>query len=87
MTNNICRYFPAFCEGFKSETVAFNTLEELMALPFVAAYRSAPTFSRFSIAGNALVVEYSQGKEWGVVGLLENPVAGLPNWERNPELK
>lgn len=86
--NRITQYVPGCVDG---ESVvpfsdAFSTVEELLALPWVAQWRNLPgcPFRRFSLSdgGRRLMAEYLAGQhKWWVVGHLEKPLEGLPEWE------
>lgn len=77
--NEIKQHRPAFFDGFENETVPFDTLEELMAIPWVVSFALAAEFHGFSVYDNhALIAEYRGGERWWVVGFLKNPVDGLP---------
>ena len=78
----IRQYRPAFFEGFENETVQFNTLEEMLAIPWVKNFAANPDFYRFSISDRHLMAEYRAGREWRVVGFLRDPNVGLPAWEQ-----
>jgi hypothetical protein len=64
----------------------FSTLEELLAVPFVASWKEAPNFLRYSKSKNMLMVELAptksepDGSHW-VLGYLSDPQAvDLPQW-------
>ena len=46
----VCRYFPAFFEGFTAEEAEVSSLEELHAVPFLKKRMECIEFSRFSIS-------------------------------------
>jgi hypothetical protein len=82
MNNAIRQHIPDFCEGFDKATVEFDTLEELLAIPFVKNFSRHPTFFRFSMSDRHLIAEYRGGREWWVVGTLSHPEAvPLPDWD------
>lgn len=78
--NEIRQHIPDFCEGFDKATAAFDSLDELLKIPFVANFMSSPNFHQFSVSDNHLMAEYRGGREWWVVGYLKNPNIGLPAW-------
>lgn len=82
--NSILQYRPAFFEGFKNERADFDTVEELMKVPFVKGFSEDENFFRFSVSGDHLLAEFRNGDEWWVVGTLKEPVDGLPEW-REPK--
>jgi len=77
----IKQYRPAFCEGFEDETSTFNSRGELETIPWVANFKTDPTFFQFSISDNMLMAEYRKGTEWWVVGFFSEPVDFLPEWK------
>lgn len=81
MNNEIRQHIPDFCEGFEKAVVEFNTLEELLAIPFVKNFSAHDSFHRYSVNDNHLIAEYRGGREWWVVGILKSSVEGLPEWD------
>lgn len=79
--NAIRQHRPAFFEGFDNATVEFNTLEELLAIPWVKNFSTIKGFHRFSVSDNHLMAEYRMGREWWVVGFLKDKNVGLPLWD------
>lgn len=79
--NQIRQHRPAFFEGFKNETVEFDTLEELLAIPWVKGFSKAGPFHQYSVSANNLIAEYRGGREWWVVGYLKDPDIGLTKWD------
>ena len=93
----ILQHLPGFVDG-TPEQATFDTLEELLALPFVAEWRAhaqpwGNAFYRYSlsqdVAGAFLMAEFDKGAEWYVIGTLTDAVDGrltsLPRWEEPPE--
>lgn len=78
-TNRIVEHIPNFASGFEPRCVGFDTLEELMEIPWVKSWKEAPQFHRYS-ADSYLMVEREDGYWWWAIGKLRNPV-GLPKWE------
>lgn len=80
----ILQHVPRFIDD-APETATFDTLDQLLAIPWVARFRE-PTwgnFYRFSLDGPRLVVEYDKGATWNVVGILSGAMAlttSLPRW-------
>lgn len=76
MKNSITRYFPVFCDVDDKERVAveFDSLEELVEIPWVKSRSADVNFDRFSVSGSHLMAEYKNPREWWVVGFLKHPV-------------
>lgn len=85
MSNTVRQHIPGFLTGHEPVVAEFDTLEELLAVPFVAHWKSNPGFHRFSmnveVGLSYLMAEYHNGKEWWVVGYLSGSIPGLPRWE------
>ena len=83
--SKITQYRPAFFEGFVNETAHFETMGDLLSIPFVANFANDEGFFRFSISDEMLMAEYDGGKKWWVVGRFEAPPnVGLPTWHGKP---
>ena len=54
---------------------------ELFQVPFVARWAQTPGFHKFSQNDKLLLIELRGGREWWVVGRLQDPVEGLPQWD------
>jgi hypothetical protein len=70
-------------EQYLQTPVEFNSLEELVNLPFVKSMANRENFYRFSITTDKtkkLMAEYNEGGEWWVVGFLSETIAELPEW-------
>ncbi len=87
--NRIRQYRPAFISGMENATVEFETVEQLLAIPFVAGFTEPVEwpFHRFSISPrqnggrDVLMAEYDEGRHWWVVGFIEQPgQVDLPQW-------
>ena len=81
----IRQHRPAFFEGWENEVVNFNTVEELLAIPFVKNFSDQPNFDKYSISksdmGDMLMAEYDGGLIWWVVGhLKEAEDLQIPVW-------
>lgn len=77
--NHIRQHIPAFVSGIEPREAYFNTLEELMQVPFVACW-SDTSVARFSKSERHLMAEMKDGKFW-VVGYLKDAAAvDLPVW-------
>ena len=88
------QHIPAFCDGVEPKMATAATVEELLAVPWVAAYARDQLvgtsdgkeplmrkFYRFSMKDGLLMAEHSRGRYWWVVGRLrsDEPIA-LPRW-------
>ena len=61
----------------------FNTMEELLAIPFVAEYAADKNFVRFMKSGDFLmfIVQLGEARKHFVVGIFEDPsTVDLPEW-------
>jgi len=86
----IDQYRPAFFTGFENAKVEFKTKDELLNIEWVKAFAETPRFHQFSVSRydhgqHVLMAEYREGKEWWVVGYLDDPVKDLPAFD--PEKK
>lgn len=77
--NRIVQHFPSYMD-FDAECIGFDTLDELMAIPWVKHFSTLKDFHRFS-GGTHLMAEMEDGYSWWAVGRLRYPVDGLPTWE------
>jgi hypothetical protein len=68
-------------EGYPKALVEFDTLDELLAIPWVKNFSDLKTFYRYSVSGKCLMAEYRGGREWWVIGLLRHNDIELPKWE------
>lgn len=86
--NKIYQYRPSFFEGFNQEIVSFNSLNEMLSIPFVKNFSEDKNFDRFSLAqeGHYLFAEYwiNNKHEWWCVGWFEDD--NDPNINCLPEL-
>lgn len=92
--NSIRQHVPSFVDIYpaKPEIATFSSLEELLAIPFVAQWRNTPGFIRFSKSDNArLMAEIRPSKTepagsyWVVGTLLDPSTVDLPAWVETPE--
>lgn len=74
----IKKHYPAFCD-FKPEEAEYEDIESLLKVPFVASWTEVPSFHQFSVSGNTLMAELKGGREWWVVGEMENTI-GIRKW-------
>lgn len=82
MPNKIKQYRPGSIEvGDAPEVVEFNTVEELLTIPWIAHFKSGNNFHKFSqdTEQMLLMAEYDQGNRWFVIGALAE-VVDLPEW-------
>jgi hypothetical protein len=87
----IKQYRPAFMELGEKICAPFETVDDLMAIPFVSGFRNEPGFYRFSLFGRedgsmpgaavSLMAEYDSGRRWLVIGTIEGTSPDLPLWE------
>lgn len=63
----------------------FHTLEEMLQIPFVAKWAEHPTFVRFSLSSEMLMVELNESYTWWVVGhiagITDGIINALPIWK------
>ena len=79
----IIKHMPSWMiDGREEITQAeFTTLEELLAVDFVAAWKNAERFHRFSLSDDCLMAELSDGEVWWVIGRVIGDIPdGLPKW-------
>ncbi len=79
-------HIPPYCSGVESRTDSVSSVEELLALPWVARFRmmSPQTFYQFSLSDHRrLMAEYDTGKEFWVVAYLssDEPI-DLPEFKK-----
>lgn len=65
-----------------TKSASFETLAELLQIPFVRRYMDNEQFHQFSIARGHLIAEWRGGREWWVAGIVDGPVEGLAEWNR-----
>ena len=82
------QHVPNSCEGVDPIVQCFDTLEELLNIPFVKQWIKDKDFYRYSINPDGenkwmLMQETNKGKSWWVIGYLRNCKGGLklPKWE------
>lgn len=80
--NQFKAHIPPFMDIPHPSPVEFNTLDELLQIPFVSNFSEEENFYRFSLAGYSLMAEFDEGREWWVVGSISRPGAlNLPVWK------
>lgn len=60
----------------------FDSLGQLLEIPFVKQWKEDSQFHKFSVDGNTLIAELRGGKHWWVVGYLREPIPELPEWNK-----
>ena len=86
--SEIIQYTPSFFSGFDNEVHEFNSLEQLLEIPFVknitkiSLMGNGSKFYRFSYSTMsyasdeskryALMAEYNEGYEWWVIGYIND---------------
>ena len=86
--NEIIQHIPGFVDIGDGPVLRadFSTLEELLAVPFVARWKDK-SFIKWSKCDDRLMVEFwdkGEDKQW-VVGRLKDPSAvDLPEWTESP---
>jgi len=81
--NKIMQHRPSFIDIAEDvQGAAFDNIESLESIPFVRRFMTIKRFSGFAIAdGDTLIATYKNGKEWYVVGFIENTTGiDLPEW-------
>lgn len=79
----IKQYIPNSFAGVKGKSQEFYTLDQLMSIDFVDAFKAAPEFYQFSINKNytasedVLLAEFENGDSWFVVGYISGNGVGL----------
>ena len=78
----IRQHISNFCSGIEPQEAEFDSLAELMAIPWVKQWTDDKDFFRFSISNeHHLMAEIHSGKKWWVVGYLTNYQLDLPKHE------
>jgi hypothetical protein len=95
MSVHVRQYRPAFFEGFDTWEGEVDTVEELLALPFIKRWsenKAGPAFTRFSLSHYApevgqynLMAELDNNREWWVIAILkaqaDHPIVReMPQW-------
>lgn len=81
--NKITQHIPTFVDYREpAPSYEFNSIEELLAMPFVNEHAQNNKFYRFSISGHHLMAERDNGGWWWVVGYIAEPNRiNLPEWK------
>lgn len=87
MKNKIVQHIPPFVVGILPKIIEFETLEELLDIPFVKKFKEDVGFYQYSIShieelkdsSIYLIAEMNLGKNQWVVGYLNEKV-DLPKW-------
>ncbi len=81
--NKISKYAPSFSHATDHPAAEFETLEELLEIPWVKNWAEAPNFLRYAqsedLHSSAILMADLQ-HNWWVIGTLDQPVAGMPKW-------
>lgn len=81
--NEIVQHIPDFVETVEPRIRSdFDSLAQLLEVPFVKGWADKSDFHRFSVEGVCLIAELRGGRSWWVVGYLREPVSGLPEWDK-----
>ena len=84
---------PNYVSGVDPETVEFQTLDDLLDIPFVKIWKENGlcrdnNFYQYSVSeehwGTVLMAEYNSGIKWWVVGTMKGITGkelGLPEWK------
>jgi hypothetical protein len=76
------RYRPAFFSGFDDEEAPADTVEELLAIPWVHSWTEDENFHRLSVVDGMLMAELNGGRTWWVIAMFDElGTFGLPAWE------
>jgi hypothetical protein len=82
--STIKQHLPPFITGMDRVVASFDTLDDLLAIPFVAKFARGPGFRRFSLGPYVdtvmLLAEYDGGVRWWVVGYISGDPPDLPAW-------
>lgn len=78
--NEIRRSIPDYFVGEEADrdratTAEFETLAELLAIPWVAKFAESGRFRRFVLSPPCLMAEYGDGREGWVIGFIRDPDA------------
>jgi hypothetical protein len=77
--NRIKQHLPGFVDGEPQEA-NFDTVEDLLAIPWVGFFKQRPSFMRFSKSRELLMAEM-RDEHW-VVGYIKEPDrVDLPLWQ------
>lgn len=83
--NRLHKHIPNFVDdrGADRTPFEFETLEDLKNLEWVKHYMgvAGKRFEHLCVSENRLMAVYDHGFHWWVIGYLEHPVEGLPQWE------
>lgn len=81
--NEIVQHIPMFAWHPEDEPnrANFDSISDLLEVPFVNAFVKEKEFYRLSVSGNKLIAEQRGGRSWWVIGFLREPIYGLPEWD------
>lgn len=82
--NEIKRYRPSFCEGFPEESQEFESLEELLRIPWIKKWEESDGFFKWAKScrplQSSLMALFDGGKKWWVAGFIKDAESlDLPN--------
>lgn len=77
------QHIPDFCDGFDRHEVEADTIEEILACPWVESWQRDDGFYRFEISeGRYLMAVFNNGAKWWVVGYFDDATGvDLPIWK------
>lgn len=80
-------HIPSFIDNIEPKTHVFNSLDGLLAIPFVKKFSDNTDFSHYAVSDHKLMAIYknNNGVSWWVLGYLSDQV-DLPVWNANIEL-
>ena len=90
----ITQHRPSYFSGFEIQTFDFNSIEELLEIHFVKNFNAEfnSKFFQYSYSEYSdeptkkfvLLAEYNEGKEWWVIGYVDDNeiIKTLPKWEK-----
>ena len=74
LKNHIVRHFPCFVEHRElPEKGYFNTVEDLLNIPWVKSFSDDSEFYKYGISDELLMATYKEGRNYWVVGSIEHP--------------
>ena len=85
MPIHVRQHLPGFVDIDPQPEVDVAGIDEVLAIPWIASWTTAPTFHRWSVSSDErrhmLMAEMKHGTSWHVVAYLtsDTPIA-LPEW-------
>jgi hypothetical protein len=76
------QHVPGFVD-MKPNEARVETLDELLEVPWIKAWKEDRRFYRFSRSEGhrLLIAERDRGREWYVVARIRGDIGALPTWE------